>query len=114
MGNNTNRLAAMHDRWWDAWAALCRETLPTHQAWDLAGAVIKNGRTAVVVWHEVNGMVTIAIDQPLADALVATDSGFLITQWLRQALGRFQRRPTLTMVRIPRAFRKMRRERIRF
>lgn len=111
MGNNTNRLAAMHDRWWDAWAALCHETLPADQAWDLMGAVMRNGRTAMVVWRdEAEGVVRVAVDQPLVDALVATDAGFLITEWLRRALLRYRRRPTIAIIPLSRKARVLRRQ----
>lgn len=109
MAKNNNNTLAMHERWWDAWADLCHDTLPADQPWDLAGAVIENGRTAVVVWRDAHdGVVRVAIDQPLVEMLVATDAGFLVNEWLRRALVRFKRWPTLTIVRIPSAFRKKR------
>ena len=106
---DTQHTPARYERWWDAWAGVCHEMLPAEQGWDLAGAVIQNGKTAVVVWRDAtDGIVRVAIDQPMADVLVATDAGFLVTEWLRHALTRFRRRPGLTMVRIPRAMRNKR------
>lgn len=95
----------LRQRWWDQWDAACAGILRTY---DLGESVGRDGRTAVTVWQN-GAMVYIAVDQALANLLIAQDAGFLLCAMLQRALTQFVDRGGIVTVSMNARLRKQRR-----
>ena len=95
----------LRQRWWDRWDTTCAGIFSTY---DLGESVMRDGRTAVTVWQN-GAIVYIAIDQALANLLIAQDAGFLLCEMLQRALTQFVDRGGIVAVGMNARLRKQRR-----